>query len=317
MHDRKTNEQIHIPKSKRRIWYVLGSAVTCLVLLLIIGTVTNWFGLTDSPSTNNDPSADPTVPTDEVNAWESMVIGTIPLGDERIVWPSYGWDPMGPDEPDIIIPPWNGLSTSYSLYERLVRPSDPTVIFAILVSPHYGAPSDYVFDGQTVEEIQAHIAVMNEQYPRMGQLLKDGMYLCHGEALYTTGVNGERWAESLYHERVAFYGAELLSHYASDGVFREQELRQDFEELERNLLAAEETLQAAYRACAAERTDNAVPLLRSLGLTNVELVNGRVCLLATRAELMAVDENQLTGYRFSELHPEMLTEDSVDPDALA
>lgn len=302
---------------KATVWFAIGAFTACLALLLVLGTMTNWFGWGTHPATVDpslDPSLDPDAIPEEPNPWESRVVGVISLGDERIIWPSYGWDPMGPDEPDIIIPPWNGLSTAYSLYERLVQASDPDAIFAILVSPHYGAPSDYVFGGQTVEEIQAHISVMNEQYPRMGQLLKDGAYLCHGDAVYTTGVNGVRWIESLYHERVAFYGADLLSRYASDGVFREQELRQDFEELKRNLLAAEETLRAAYQSCAAERTSAAAPLLRSLGLTNVELINGRVLLLATRAELMAVDETQLTAYRLSQFHPEMLDNDYTEPD---
>ena len=304
------------PEKARRTataWYTIGALAGCLALLLVLGAVTDWFGMSSPPATV-DPSVDPDAVPEEPKPWESMVVGAISLGDERIIWPPYGWDPMGPDEPDVVIPPWNGLSTSYSLYEKLVQASDPDEIYAILVSPQYGAPSDYVFGGQTVEEIQSHISVMNEQYPRMGQLLKDGAYLCHGDAVYTTGVDGVRWIESLYHERVAFYGADLLARYAADGVFREQELQKDFEELKRNLLAAEETLRAAYQSCAAERTSAAAPLLRSLGLGNVELINGRVLLLATRAELMAADESQLNADRFSQFHLEMLGNDYTEPD---
>ena len=119
-------------------------------------------------------------------------------------------------------------------------------------------------------------------------LLKEGDALKYGEALYTTGTpEGERWAKTLYDERVAYYGMEFLARYIVEGELMtetlEREAQQYLTEYE-NVAYILSDLVAQYRD---EKSLETAAILTEQGLL-CEVRRGRLFLFATARQLKQI-----------------------------
>ena len=123
---------------------------------------------------------------------------------------------------------------------------------------------NYVYKGKTVEEYYNLRKNAEYEIEKLESLLKDGERLKYGEKLYLGGAP-EKWAKSLYDEKVAFYG-DLIDKYIQNGVFLK-------DELEKELEAKIRYLETEYSG-AAEREASAASVLDAIAkmkkLINVE-----------------------------------------------
>ena len=166
-------------------------SVSCICLVAIIGLV-NFKGKNLKPSNNNDIEV----------KWATSEDS----GEEGITT-------------------WNGKNVSFRLNTAL-ETDDSEIVYAIYARPFID--DNYTFEGKTLKDYYLDMANETNLPEKLLQLLKDGDSLKYGEELYTTGApNGEKWVESLYNERVNFYGKELLSKYIVDGNFLKEKLEED------------------------------------------------------------------------------------------
>ena len=87
---------------------------------------------------------------------------------------------------------------------------------------------NYVYKGKTVEEYYNLRKNAEYEIEKLESLLKDdGERLKYGEKLYLGGAP-EKWAKSLYDQKVAFYG-DLIDKYIQNGVFLKDELEKELE----------------------------------------------------------------------------------------
>lgn len=121
---------------------------------------------------------------------------------------------------------WNNHdSISFRLCEAL-ESGNKDDVFAIFAMP----AKDYTFEykGKTLADYYLAMSEERNLPDKLLQLLKEGDSLKYGEALYKTGTpTGEIWYQSLYEERVAFYGNTILEKYIVDGQFLVEELERD------------------------------------------------------------------------------------------
>lgn len=123
---------------------------------------------------------------------------------------------------------WNRLNVSGQLY--FAMEDEPDGVFEILAvyRPATANITSFTYEGKTLSELA--IAADNERLlpEKMTQLLKLGDELKYGTALYETGTpDGERWGQSFYEEKIAYFGEELLSRYLADGEFLREKLEAD------------------------------------------------------------------------------------------
>lgn len=101
-------------------------------------------------------------------------------------------------------------------------------VFDILAHPYidYG----FVFEGRTLAEYYSDMCEERNLPEILAQLLKEGDALKYGTALYESGTpEGEKWAQSLYEERIEFYGTGILDKYIADGEFLRGQVESDLE----------------------------------------------------------------------------------------
>lgn len=116
-------------------------------------------------------------------------------------------------------------SVSCRLYEVLESGDDDDV-FAILARPV--VEYTFLYNGKTLAEYYSDMCNERNLPEILGQLLKEGDSLKYGEALYKTGTPfGEKWAQSLYEERIAYYGETILGKYIVNGEFLSEKVEQD------------------------------------------------------------------------------------------
>lgn len=147
----------------------------------------------------------------------------------------------------------------------------------------------FVHEGRTRTEWEAYREMCFAEQEKRLMLLKEGDALKHGEALYTTGTpEGERWAKSLYDERVAYYGQAFLSRYIVDGELLrdtlEREAAEYLAEYERVAYVLSD-LVAAYRA---EMTHEAAATLSTQGVL-CELRHGQLFVFLNLQQLKRID----------------------------
>ena len=210
------------------------------------------------------------------------------LANDSVVWASNGvfqTDDEGFSE-------WNGKTVAMGLVAALDGADDDTV-FAILGRAPFA--EDFVFNGKTLAEYYAAMANESILPETLGQLRKDGGALKYGKALYETGTpEGEKWAQSLYEERVAFYGEELLNRYIVDGEFLEEKLQNDQREALGKTEAhdAYEEARSAYLAALADSIPGEYPSQAAPG-------EGGVIFYLTKAAFAAYTREDIRGWTFS------------------
>lgn len=120
---------------------------------------------------------------------------------------------------------WNDKQVTFRLNEAL-ETNDSEIVYAIYTKPFID--DNYIFEGRTLKEYYLDMANETNLPEKLSQLLKEGDSLKYKGKLYTTGTpDGERWTESLYNERVNYYGNDILNKYIVDGNFLKEKLEED------------------------------------------------------------------------------------------
>ncbi|MBO4872756.1 MAG: hypothetical protein J5496_05025 [Lachnospiraceae bacterium] len=188
----------------------------------------------------------PTEPSSE----ESMIV--VP---DDVIWSNVTTEPAAYTE-------WNGKHVSDSLYNALEsHPADAVFAIAAWTAPD----PDFVWNGRTLADYEREAEEEAYILPeKLSQLLKDGEYLRFGEVLYTSGTpDGEKWAQQLYEDRVAFYGA-LLDSYLQDGEFLREKLEADIKSYDAH--EAQDAYAAARKAYFEQIGTAIVDRLTSQGI---------------------------------------------------
>lgn len=113
----------------------------------------------------------------------------------------------------------------YRLYDAL-ESGEADAVFAILARP--AVDYTFIYNGRSLEEYDYDMYNEHNLPDLLEQLLKEGDSLKYGEELYKTGTpTGEKWDQSLYEERIAFYGEAILEKYIVNGEFLREKVEQD------------------------------------------------------------------------------------------
>ncbi len=165
--------------------------------------------------------------------------------------------------------------------DAALKSGSDTDVFAVFARPPID-PS-FVFEGRTLGEYASDMGYERDLPEKLGQLQKEGDSLKYGPALYETGTpEGEKWARSLYEERVAFYGSEVLSKYLVDGEFLKDDLVRDIAEAEKKTDAA-----LAYERARAEYLDSLASSVKGARFTFVSPKWGGFIVGLTREKFTA------------------------------
>ena len=150
-------------------------------------------------------------------------------------------------------------SVGCRLYEVLESGDDDDV-FAILARPV--VEYTFLYNGKTLAEYYSDMCNERNLSEILGQLLKEGDSLKYGEALYKTGTPfGEKWAQSLYEERIAYYGETILGKYIVNGEFLSEKVEQDISSAMNNndATVAYKTAYGAYLNQVASTVKGELP----------------------------------------------------------
>ncbi len=142
---------------------------------------------------------------------------------------------------DALIEKIGNKQVSYGLAQALKNASDD-MVFDISARPY--VDYDFEYNGKTLNEYYKEWTEERMLPEKYGQLLKDGDSLKYGEKLYGEGTpDGERWIQSLYEQRIEFYGMDFLEKYID---FEKEEFMTDilYKDMESSKLAA--PAEAAY-----------------------------------------------------------------------
>ncbi len=153
---------------------------------------------------------------------------------------------------------WEGHTVGLRLYQALSSSWSLDTELYIIARP--AIDYEYVYQGKTLAEYYYDMGYERALPEKLTQLLKDGDSLKYGTALYETGTpEDEKWAQSLYEERVAFYGEALLAKYIQDGQFLKEKLLQDIEAAKQQTAAqdAYKNAETAYYKSIAASIERA------------------------------------------------------------
>ncbi len=261
-------------KKKKR---VLVSTITSLCVVAMVG-VAVW----KMPSVTEQP---PVAPDDQQNSTTQTTPTTKPT--YNILWAdSHDNDAEGWTT-------YQGRECCFCLYE--VLKDHPVDKIAIRVE--CGIGEDFLYNGKTIEEYREADNQEWWLFQKLSTLIKEGEVLKYGDAVYTTGTpDGERWAQSYYEERIAWYGKELLSRYIVDGEFLKEELEAEVERRINGYQPARDELFAAIDAGKEKAIAELKPVLDSLGLDYEEQTNaGELVFFATADEFVALPKDAVCG----------------------
>ncbi len=182
-------------------------------------------------------------------------------------------------------------SVGYRLYEAL-EAGDDNDIFAILTRPSF----DYTFryNGKTLAEYYSDMCNERNLPEILAQLLKEGDSLKYGEALYTTGTpTGEKWAQSWYEERIAYYGETILGKYIVNGEFLSEIVEQDISSAmnSNEATAAYKTAYGAYLNHVASSIKGELP-------TEVVAEDNGIIMYLTKEEFSKFSADRIDGWTF-------------------
>lgn len=299
---RRSNEKIQNRKRKQRI------AVTLCMCLAICAVAGGAFALpklinnssenssgsqvTESSSIVQDNTDNGnTAGTDDIPFFSGADVGSdeVILDDKPVIW----GDSVGSSE-DYGICEWHGKSVSIRLYDELEK-NDENVLFA--VSPtNFNINNDFVYNGKTLSQYAADRENEYLAFNKLGMILKEGDSLRYGELLYKGGApNGEKWAESFYHERVEMYGEEFLATYIVDGEFLKDKVEQDLDAM------SDRTASKLYdEAVEAYRLHTIKELAKALDEQGIryEMIKNYLVMYVTETELAQLSLSQPSQWHF-------------------
>ena len=205
---------------------------------------------------------------------------------------------------------WNGKNISLALWDALEDEAENGEL-AIQAHP-LREDEEFVYNGKTLAEYLEERDAEYMQPEKLAELLKLGEALKYGEALYQTGTpDGEKWAQSLYEDTVAYFGQEMLEKYIVDGVFLADQVEADMQAAWESTAAEDAYMQAldAYLAAMiAEKKEE----LDSLGIEYDRETDNRLIVYATAEEFAALSFEDMEDWIFSLVQD---PDPDYDPDA--
>lgn len=296
---KRSNEKIQNRKTKQRIAVTL---CMCLAICAVAGGAFALPKLINNTSENSSGSQATesssvvqdngnTAGTDDIPFFSGADVGSdeVILDDRPVIW----GDSVGSSE-DYGICEWHGKSVSIRLYDELEK-NDENVLFA--VSPtNFNIDNDFVYSGKTLSQYAADREDEYLAFNKLGMLLKDGDSLKYGELLYKGGApNGEKWAESFYHERVEMYGEEFLATYIVDGEFLKDKVEADLDAM------SDRTASKLYdEAVEAYRLHSVKELAKALDEQGIryEMIKDYLVMYVTETELAQLSLSQPSQWHF-------------------
>lgn len=232
------------------------------------------------------------------NVEPSIVDNVLPTDIDKIIWAANGQSNEDPDDAAALVT-WNGWSMNYSLYEVLNR-ADKTDFIAIVVSKNNSAELDsFEYKGTTLIQLRAERDELNLLSNKLIDFHKEGEWLKYGELLYTTGTpDGEKWAKSLYDERVTFYGEAFIEKYIVDGNVQTDLLNEDYATCQERFSEIAEEINALIKAYGESYVDEVEDIFVRAGACTV-VRNNTVFLFVQKDELANLKVNSKDNYMLS------------------
>lgn len=220
-------ESRNVSKSSSKIWVRWGAVAAAFVLLLT--------GALTLPGVlkQNSPVVDNASVTEGAN--KTGAEGSLKTGAETKKQESPDINVIVADNSTMDVDhrvegltEWGKFNAvSIRLYDAL-EAGEKDDVFAIFARP--AIDYDFVFQGKTIAAYYSDMCDEKNLPELLTQLLKEGDALKYGAVLYETGTpTGEKWAKSLYEERVKYYGDALLKKYIVNGEFFKDKLEEDIE----------------------------------------------------------------------------------------
>lgn len=179
----------------------------------------------------------------------------------------------------------------YRLYDAL-ESGEADDVFAILARP--AVDYTFIYNGRTLEEYDYDMYNEHNLPDLLEQLLKEGDSLKYGEELYKTGTpTGEKWYQSLYEERIAFYGEAILEKYIVNGEFLREKVEQDIAAAKNSneATAAYKTAYEAYLNQVASSVKGVLP-------AEVVVEDNGIIMYLTKDEFSKFSADRIDGWTF-------------------
>lgn len=270
-------------KSKIKACMKVSVIAACLALVLCVGYFGGLFG--QLPGSTEPQFAFPDAP-------------------ENMIWATHGSNSEIEDN----FTEWNGLTVKMSLKDALEDTDNAGKYFAVVISKKDRSDMySFAYNGKTYKQLTDEIRQNKAEFDKLSELEKEGLLLCWGETLYTTGIpsdvpviGGEKWTRALYDERVSYYGDEFLSKYIHEGKFEASDIAADI----KNTCDIANSLSAERNALRIEyNKQNSVRYLSELQEKNrnlcIRLYNGYAALFVTADELSGLELSQLSECAFA------------------
>ena len=232
------------------------------------------------------------------NVEPSIVDNVLPTDIDKIIWAANGQSNEDPDDAAALVT-WNGWSMNYSLYEVLNR-ADKTDFIAIVVSKNnYAELDSFEYKGTTLIQLRAERDDLNLLSNKLIDFHKEGEWLKYGELLYTTGTpDGEKWAKSLYDERVTFYGEAFIEKYIVNGEVQTDLLNEDYATCQERFSEIAEEINALIKAYRESYVDEVEDIFVSAGACIV-VRNNTVFLFEQKDKLANLKVDNKDNYMLS------------------
>ena len=128
---------------------------------------------------------------------------------------------------------------------------------------------------------------------------KEGEWLKYGELLYTTGTpDGEKWAKSLYDERVAFYGEDFIAKYIVNGEVQTDLLNEDYTVCQNRFTEISKETDELIKAYNTSYVDEVEDIFVSAGAC-IKVRNNTVFLFVQKDELAKLNVEGKNDYMLS------------------
>ncbi len=239
------------------------------------------------------------------------IIGILGSGDDNILPPPAELDSIiwcqpatEYDQPDISAEErlyvWKGKNVSKDLYSALQQAEDGEWLALCIGWTNSEDALNYVYKERTIGEWKAERDnVLHLGYSLLPELLKEGDYLKLGEKICTEGApDGTKYAKSLYEERIAYYGKDLLAVYISDGEFDTAQVENDINVSIEKEKSIHKIIQDGRSEFLKEKSDACYAALKQKGY-NVVFKNDYYFLFITKDEFSKLNSSQVSGYSFA------------------
>ena len=186
---------------------------------------------------------------------------------------------------------WYGKTVAIRLIEEMKNGKEDT-IYAILARPHVNY--DFEYKGRALKWYYKDMAEERIMPEVLRQLLKDGDALKYGTALYETGIpGGEKWAQSYYEEKIAYYGQEILNKYIVNGEFLK-------EKLEADIITADNVTEktVAYRAAYTAYLTSVAESVKGAYPSEVVIKENGIIMYLTEEQFKVFTDDNIRGWTF-------------------